>query len=47
MKTNYQRNLINSIKAFGEWISENAEKIGNEIIVTVKGIGYRIDKDGK
>lgn len=23
------------------------EKIGNEIIVTVKGIGYRIDKDGK
>lgn len=31
MKINYQKNLINSIKAFGEWISENAEKIGNEI----------------
>lgn len=31
MKSNYQRNLINSIKAFGVWISENAEKIGNEI----------------
>lgn len=31
MKSIYQRNLINSIKAFGEWISENAEKIGNEI----------------
>ena len=31
MKRNYQKNLINSIKAFGEWVSENAEKIGNEI----------------
>lgn len=31
MKINYQKNLINSIRAFGEWVSENAEKIGNEI----------------
>lgn len=31
MKRNYQKNLINSIKAFGEWVSENAEKIGNKI----------------
>ena len=31
MKRNYQKNLINSIKAVGQWISENAEKIGNKI----------------
>ena len=31
MKINYQKNLINSIRAFGEWVSNNAEKIGNEI----------------
>ena len=30
-KANYQTRLINSIRAFGEWVSENAEKIGNEI----------------
>lgn len=30
-KANYQTRLINSIRAFGEWVSENAEKIGNDV----------------
>lgn len=27
----YQTGLINSIRAYGKWICENAEAIGNEI----------------
>lgn len=30
-KANYQTRLINSIRAFGEWVSDNAEQISSGI----------------